>query len=393
MAKLCKVRVNEFAIGFGPVIWKKQGKETKYALRLIPLGGFVNMEGEEEHSEKEGSFTKASIPRRIAIVAAGAIVNIIFAIIIYFILSTTSINNISNIVANVKENFAAQTAGIQSGDKILKINNKKITTSTDINNILKNGEEVSVLIERNGEKQTIIVKPTEMKYYSTGIYLQSLDSKSTKIVALAPGSAGEKQGLQPGDTIIKINEQYVKDNPEKVLEILQTNPENEEVKYKFLIERTGKEQEIELVPDLLSKYYIGVEMEMAEDTFANRLYYAMYDTNKFAFSIVDNVKQLFTGNVSTAQLVGPVGISEVVAQTNGIEEFVYILAVISISLGVTNLLPFPPLDGGKIVLIIIEAIRRKPLKQETELKIQMLGFAVLIGVSIMVTYNDILRIF
>lgn len=196
MAKLCKVRVNEFAIGFGPVIWKKQGKETKYALRLIPLGGFVNMEGEEEHSEKEGSFTKASIPRRIAIVAAGAIVNIIFAVIIYFILSTTSINNTSNIVANVKDNFAAQAAGIQSGDKILKINNKKITTSADINKILKSDDEVSVLIERNGEKQTIILKPTEMKYYSTGIYLQSLESKSTKIVALAPGSAGEKQGLQ-----------------------------------------------------------------------------------------------------------------------------------------------------------------------------------------------------
>ena len=86
IAKLCKVRVNEFAIGFGPVIWKKQGKETKYELRLIPLGGFVNMEGEAEQSEKEGSFTKASIPRRIAIVAAGALVNIIFAIIVYFIL-------------------------------------------------------------------------------------------------------------------------------------------------------------------------------------------------------------------------------------------------------------------------------------------------------------------
>ena len=79
VAKLCKVRVNEFAIGFGPTIWKKQGKETKYALRLIPLGGFISMEGEEERSEESGSFSKASIPKRIAIVAAGAIVNIIFA--------------------------------------------------------------------------------------------------------------------------------------------------------------------------------------------------------------------------------------------------------------------------------------------------------------------------
>ena len=86
VAKLCKVKVNEFAIGFGPAIWKKQGKQTKYALRLIPLGGFVSMEGEEERSEESGSFSKASIPKRIAIVAAGAIVNIIFAIIVYFLL-------------------------------------------------------------------------------------------------------------------------------------------------------------------------------------------------------------------------------------------------------------------------------------------------------------------
>ena len=395
MAKLCKVKVNEFAIGFGPVIWKRQGKETKYELRLITLGGFVNMEGEEEHSEKEGSFTKASIPRRIAIVAAGAIVNIVFALIIYFALSTTAINNTSNVVAGVEENYAAQDAGIQIGDKILKINNKRITTSTDINEILNknNGEEVSVLLERNGEKQTINIKPTAIKYHSTGIYLQALESKSTEIVALESGSVGEKQGLKVGDVIIKINDQDVESNPEKVIEILQTDNENESIKYKFLIDRSGKEQEIELEPDTLFKYYLGVQLEIPEDNLVNRLYYAMYDTNEFAYSIIDNIKQLFNGDVSTAQLVGPVGISEVVAKTNGIKEFVYILAVISISLGVTNLLPFPPLDGGKILFILIEAIRKKPLKQETEIKIQMLGFAILIGVSIMVTYNDILRIF
>ena len=87
------------------------------------------------------------------------------------------------------------------------------------------------------------------------------------------------------------------------------------------------------------------------------------------------------------------GISEVVAKTSGIKDFIYILAVISMSLGVTNLLPFPPLDGGKILLILIEAIRKKPLKQEIELKIQLIGFALLITLSIIVTYNDIIRIF
>ena len=102
---------------------------------------------------------------------------------------------------------------------------------------------------------------------------------------------------------------------------------------------------------------------------------------------------LFSGGVSIDQLMGPVGISEVVIKTTGVADFVYILAVISMSLGVTNLLPFPPLDGGKVVLLIIEAIRRKPLKESTEIKIQMLGFVLLITLSIFVTYNDIVRIF
>lgn len=216
IAKLCKVRVNEFAIGFGPTIWKKQGKETKYALRLVPLGGFVSMEGEEEHSDKEGSFSKASIPKRIAIVSAGALVNIIFALIIYFILSSIICNNI---------------------------------------------------------------------------------------------------------------------------------------------------------------------------------YYGFWNTGDYVSSIVDNLKQLFTGKVSTDQLMGPVGISEVVAKTNGFKEFIYMLALISMSLGVTNLIPFPPLDGGKILMLIIEGIRKKPLNQELEVKIQLLGFAILITLSIYITYNDVLRIF
>ena len=102
---------------------------------------------------------------------------------------------------------------------------------------------------------------------------------------------------------------------------------------------------------------------------------------------------LFRGNISVDQLTGPVGISEAVSKTKGLEEFIYILALISLSLGITNLLPFPPLDGGKIVILLIEGIRRKPIKENTEIVIQMLGFCILIGLSIYVTYNDILRIF
>lgn len=309
VAKACKIKVNEFAIGFGPTIWKKQGKETKYALRLIPLGGFVNMLGEEERSNEEGSFSTASIPKRIAVVFAGGAVNIVFGLLVYFILVSCNGNYISNIVDSTVANYAAQEVQIEQNDKILKINGKKIRLKSDIDGAVQNsnGEEITLTIKRNEEIQEIKLVPT-------------------------------------------------KD------------------------ETTGT-------------YKLGIVFKVAENTFANNIYYGFWDTVDFSVSIIDNVKQLFIGKVGADQLMGPVGISETVSKTKGIIEFIYMLALISLSLGVTNLLPFPPLDGGKIVILIIEAIRRKPIKENIEIAIQMAGFCLLIGLSIFVTYNDILRIF
>ena len=228
VAKLCKVKVNEFAIGFGKTIWQKQRKETKYAIRMIPLGGFVSMEGEVESSDVEGSFSKASVWKRMAIVVAGATVNILFGIIVYFILMST--------------------VGIQFVDPV-------------------------------------------------------------------------------------------------------------------------------------------------KDTFLNRMYYGALGTWEFILMLFESIKVLFTGGLSADQMVGIVGISEVVATTAGFVNYIYLLAVISISLGITNLLPIPALDGGKILILLIEVIRRKPIKPETEATIQLLGFSILLALTIFVTYNDIIRIF
>ena len=185
VAKLCKIKVNEFAIGFGPTIWKKQGKETKYALRLIPLGGFVNMEGEEERSEKEGSFSKASIPKRIAVVAAGGLVNIIFAIIVYFTLMSFTGNNVSTVIDTVMENTVAETSGVQPGDKIVKINGKNIHYKTDL----------EVVVERNGEKITYNILPVEEKYNYTGIAI-STNLQATKIAGVYPNSPASTRWIR-----------------------------------------------------------------------------------------------------------------------------------------------------------------------------------------------------
>ena len=129
---------------------------------------------------------------------------------------------------------------------------------------------------------------------------------------------------------------------------------------RFTVERNGENIDITIMPEVMSNYLLGVNLKMAENNFTNNIYYAFWNTGDFLFSIIDNLKMLFTGNVAVNQLMGPVGIGEVVVETKGISEFVNILALISISLGVTNLLPFPPLDGGKVVILLIEGIRKKP---------------------------------
>ena len=125
----------------------------------------------------------------------------------------------------------------------------------------------------------------------------------------------------------------------------------------------------------------------------DKIIYGGAETKEFVVSVLDNLKMMATGGISVDQMMGPVGISEVVVKTNSFKEFVYMLAVISLSLGVTNLLPIPALDGGKILLLIIEAIRRKPLKESVEIKIQLLGFSILIALSLYITYNETLIVY
>lgn len=391
VAKLCKVKVNEFAIGFGPTIWKKQGKETKYALRLIPLGGFVSMEGEEERSDKEGSFSKTSIPKRIAIVLAGGMVNILFGLLVYFILVASIGNYTSQKVDIVDANYGAYTAGIRENDEIVKINGKRIRSKSDIEKVLeKNKEEVIVTVKRDNNVIDIKVIPTAIPNKDTGIYLSgNSDEITTKVIAVEQGSPAQRSGLEANDIILKIDGKDVDNDPYKVAGYIKQS-ENEECV--FTIKRKEEIKEISIKPDIIYTYVLGVQFAKAENNFINNIYYGFWDTVDFSLSIIDNVKMLFTGKVNANQLMGPVGISGVVAETKSASDFIYIVALISLSLGVTNLLPFPPLDGGKVVIYIIEAIRRKPIKENTETIIQTAGFFILIGLSIYVTYNDILRI-
>lgn len=389
-AKLSKVTVNEFAIGFGPTIWKSKNTKTKYCLRLIPLGGFVSMEGEIEKSDKEGAFSNASILKRIIIVAAGGVVNIVFALMVYFIFTTSQGNFVGTTIDYFTEESNLNDVGILPGDEIVKINNKKVRFKDDISNIVQNsnGEELILTIKRNNEILEKKVNPIKKMNNYTGIYLS--DSTQTKIMAIEEGSPAEKYNLKEDDIILKINGKDTENDPYRLLNLIsEIETENAE----FLISRDNKEIKIELVLEKVPTYIVGAGFKTEKDTILNRIKYGVYDTQKFILAIGNNLKELFTGKASINQLTGPVGISSMIADTKGIDEYIFYLALISLSLGITNLLPFPPLDGGKIVLLLIEAVTRKPIKENIEIGLQFAGFTLLIMLSLYVTYNDILRIF
>lgn len=309
VARLFKVKVEEFSIGFGPKIFTKKGEQTLYSIGCIPFGGYVKMTGEAERSEEEGAFNKAKLWHRIVIVAAGAIVNIAFAIIVYFIISFAYSSNASTIVSEIIPEARENISQIEIGDKILEVNNTKIRLKSDISKALRDytDGEILVVVERNDEEIELKVLPT--KYENT-------------------------------------------------------------------------------------MFILGIQVAEIENvTFGERLYAAFWQTVNFLESIVQSLKMLFTGQVGLDQMTGPIGISKIVSEQNDIYNFIQLLCLVSLSLGVTNLLPIPALDGGRILLLVIEGIRGEALKEEIELGIQSVGFLLLIILSLYVSYQDILRIF
>lgn len=389
VAKFFKVKVNEFSLGFGKTIWSKQKGETKYSIRMIPFGGYVSMLGEEERSDDERSFSKQSVPKRIAIVAAGGIVNIVFGLLVYFVVICCMGNFVSKTVDYTVDDYAAQAAGIMPGDEIVSVDGKHIFIIEDLNSYIeKNGaNNVEIKVKRGEELHEFNISPTEIKNKSIGIYLDQ-DAKETKIAYIYNDSPATNI-LEVGDIILEANDEDVRNDYQKLISII-TNAEQD---LNLKIDRKGEVKEVTVTPKEYSNYLLGVVFKQANKDFLTRIYYSWFETGNFALSLVDNVKSLFTGGVSVDQMMGPIGISKTVISTKTVNDFIYLIALISLSLGITNLLPFPALDGGKILILLIEAIRRKPLKENTEIAIQMLGFSMLILLSIYISYFDIVRFF
>ena len=316
-AKRGGVQVNEFWIGMGPTLLKKEHNGTLYCLKALPFGGACVMEGEDEESDNAHAFGNASLPRRMLIVAAGALMNFLVGFLIVLAVIQPNGPNGGYIVSTIDSVDPASTAaaagGLQAGDEILEVDGYNILLRSDFEIALARGADTTyeVVVRRDGEKITL---------------------PAVVLEATIEGEDGRK-----------------------------------------MIGLTFAEQ-----PDS-----IGMHINMAVRTSVN-----------YARMVWASLGMLVTGQVGVDQLSGPVGVAEVMATTASysISAFLQLVAFISINLGVMNLLPLPALDGGRLVFLILEGIRRKPVPAKYEGYIHAAGLMLLLALMVYVTGQDILRI-
>lgn len=308
-AKLCGVTVHEFAIGMGPAIFKKKHGETVYSLRCIPIGGYCAMEGEDEESESEGAFSNKKPWQRILILASGALMNLLLGFILMCIIMFPSNSVGVPKIETIVEDSAAEAAGLQPGDKIIKIDNADIQTYAELKFELSRykGGSIDVGYMRNGEK------------YST---------------SLTP-----KQGDDGG-------------------------------------------------------YYIGFVPRVEPLNFGGRLYHSWHYTVFYGKAILTSLFDLVTGSIGMENMSGPVGIVSEIGKSakEGWDSLVNLASLITINLGLFNLLPLPALDGGRILFVIVELIIRRKIPADKEGMVHFIGFALLILLMIFATWQDIVRL-
>lgn len=310
VAKLSGIKVNEFSIGMGPKIYQKEKGETFYSLRILPVGGYVAMEGEEENSHDPRAFNNVHIFKRMAVVLAGAFMNFVLAFLAFTIIFSI-VGYGSNEIDKVIDNSPAMTSGLKTGDKIIKINGSHTRDIYDINSVISknNDKEMDFFIDRKGELLKFSIRPQfseENKMYLIGI-TSKIDHSFLKSISL-----GADRTLQ------------------------------------------------------MSKM------------------------------IIQSIKMMFSGSFKMEYLSGPVGVVQLIGSesSKGFLNFLQILGLISVNLGVFNLLPIPALDGGKFLFLLIEAIMGKPINEKIEQGLSLIGISLLFSLMIYVTiFNDIGRLF
>lgn len=406
LAKKNKITVTEFSIGMGPRIASFVKNGTRYSLKALPFGGSCMMLGEDETVEDSGAFGSKGVGARFSVIFAGAFFNFILA----FVLALIVIGSVGvdyPDVTGVRNGSPAQKAGIMEGDRIIGINNRTIHFSKEVDLYFffrpLDGDTVNIKVLRDGKKLTLPLTPEKIPYYQLGIYYFPGLPKA-EISEINEGFPLPEAGIKPGDVITAVNGTKIVTSND-LSNYFEENPlTDEKVEVTFL--QNGEEKTVTVTPQLVSNNYeIGWRYNMYRvrtspwETIKNSIYEVKYNI----LYAVNSVWYLITGKASVDEITGPVGIvnfvGDIVDETKDEGAGMVFLSLanfgilLSANLGVMNLLPLPALDGGRLVFLLIEAIRRKPVPKEKEAIVHMVGMALLMILMVFVFFNDIRNIF
>jgi regulator of sigma E protease len=403
-AKACGIVVEEFAAGMGPKIISRKKNGTVYSWRLIPIGGMCVMKGEDEDDHSEGSFQSAKVWKRMIVVAAGPVFNLLLGFIAALIVVFSAGADPCTVVS-VNEGSPAEQAGLLSGDLIVSYEGSGISNARELYmDTILNGlpdDTIDLVVERNGERIALSFALDETERYMYG-FSYAEDGGMAVVTKIEEGFPIEKSGIQPGDTITSVNGVKT-DSYDELRDHLSANePDGSSVIIGYV--HDGIDYTAEVEPQLTTSQSGGFSYNMAREKqdFFTSLKYAFGEIKYNVKSAINSLKGLFNGTYGVDDLSGPVGIVSTVGSVyeeaasygvfSAVMSLLNMVILLSVSVGIVNLLPLPALDGGRLIFLIIECIRRKPCSQKIEGAVHFAGFAVLMLLAVFIAFNDVIKL-
>ncbi len=402
VAKRSGIRVEAFSVGFGPQIFGFTRGDTEYKVSWIPFGGYVKMAGEEpddQDGDEPWRFHKKSVPVRSAVILAGPVANIILAIVVYALLYFTyGMPVYSTEIGWVLPDTPAERAGIERGDRITAVAGQPVADFSELAEaiVARKDEALPILVTRGG--QTV-----ELSLTLGDANLIGIQPESPPVIGnVVPGGAADRSGMRSGDRIVQIGSESIARWSDLRLALQQDIGEELTVAW----ERAGVREETALKPDIfeesdadgamieVAKLQITPKEEMKRLGFFPALGAGAERTWIMTKSVFAFLKILVTGQASKDMVGGPVQIFQVSSQQakQGFDKILNLMAFLSVQLGILNLLPIPILDGGHLVFLALEAVRRRPLPANQRMILQQIGLIVILGLMLTVTVFDVGRL-